>query len=117
MIETSYSYTESNAKIIEKLIDDDPVQINHIILATNDWLPEHKASSNVYLVVVRGIMTIQLAEQEAHTYHQGHIVNIPCQAKMNIGNMHDEVLEFFVVKSPNPRHYDFFTAGIQAVKK
>jgi quercetin dioxygenase-like cupin family protein len=113
MIEKISGFTVANEKTIEKLVNEDPVQINHIILPKDDRLPEHDSNSNVYLIILRGTMTIRLDEQEPHRYDHGQIVNVPCGVKMNIGNFTDVNLEFFVVKSPNPKHYDFFTNGVQ----
>ncbi len=105
MLEKTYTYTLEDAKKIEKLIDDDPVLINHIVLPKGDGLPEHYSNSNVYLIIVRGQINLKLEEQEQQTYDRGNIVNIPYNTKMNIKNLRDDILEFFVVKVPNPKHY------------
>ena len=104
MIEKQYTYTQTHEKVIEKLVGDDVAMINHIVLATGDALPEHYSDSNVYLVVVRGSLTIQLDEQEAN-YYQASVVNVPFHTKMNISNTGKETLEFFIVKAPHPRVY------------
>ncbi|NLE16339.1 MAG: hypothetical protein GX626_10780 [Spirochaetales bacterium] len=104
MIEKQYSYTQTNEKVIEKLVGDDMAMINHIVLAAGEALPEHYSDSNVYLVVTRGNLTIQLDEQETHHY-QASVVNIPFHTKMNISNAGKQVLEFFIVKAPHPRVY------------
>lgn len=48
MTETVYTYTKTDEKIVEKLVGDDQVMINHVVLANG----------------------------EAH-YYQGAIVNVP----------------------------------------
>jgi len=105
MHETIYSFKKLNEKIIEKIVDDDNVALNHMILTKGTGLPEHYSNSNVYMIIIRGTMTLKLGEQESHKYVEGQIVNIPNNIKMNVNNFDDEVLEFFVVKSPNPKHY------------
>lgn len=105
MLEKIYSFSTDDTKHIEKLIDDDPVLINHMILQKGEGLPEHYSNSNVYMVIIRGNMTLKLNEQEPHFYTYGHIINIPYHTKMSVYNFDDDVLEFFVVKSPNPKHY------------
>jgi mannose-6-phosphate isomerase-like protein (cupin superfamily) len=103
MIEKKYQFSLLNEKVIEKLIDDDNVAINHMLLPKDTGLPEHYSNSNVYMIIVRGIMTIKLNEEEANVHEKGAILNIPFKTKMNVKNCHDEILEFFVVKAPNPR--------------
>ncbi|MBA1336065.1 MAG: Uncharacterized protein HPY66_2024 [Firmicutes bacterium] len=103
MIETKYSYTISSSKIIERIIEDDHAAINHMVLPKGEALPEHYSNSNVYMIVVRGNITLRLNEQEEHSYPAGSILTIPYKTKMNVCNTHDEVLEFFVVKAPSPK--------------
>ncbi|MBC7363797.1 MAG: hypothetical protein H5U07_04540 [Candidatus Aminicenantes bacterium] len=50
-------------------------------------------------------MTLQLQHQEKKNYQAGIIINVPYNIKMNISNQDEEILEFFVIKSPNPRHF------------
>jgi len=106
VIEKQFKFQQVNTKQIEKIIDDDHVNINHMVLTKGDALPEHYSNSNVYMIVTRGSITLRLDEQEEHTYPSGSILNIPYKKKMNISNQHDEILEFFVVKAPSPRFYN-----------
>ncbi len=105
MLEKTYTYSKEDEKNIEKLIDDDNLQLNHMILPKNTGLPEHYSNSNVYMIVVRGTLSLQLEDHEPRQYETGHIVNIPYNTKMNVNNYNDDVLEFFVVKAPNPKNY------------
>ncbi len=104
MIETVYTYTKTVEKVIEKLVTDDDVMINHVVLRATEALVEHYSDSNVYLIVVSGTLTIALDDQEAQSYHAS-VVNVPFHTKMNISNVEKEALEFFIVKAPHPRVY------------
>jgi len=105
MIEKSYQFKNSNEKTIEKIIDDNNLLLNHMILVKGTGLPEHLSNSNVYMMIINGTLSIQLDGQEQKEYVEGNILNIPYGIKMNINNFHDENLEFFVVKTPNPKDY------------
>ena len=105
MIEKTYEFTIAETKTIERVIDDENVNLNHIVLEKGDSLPVHNANSNVYLVIARGVLSVSLAEQDVHAYRAGSIVNVPYGTRMHIRNEDDAVLEFFVFKSPNPRTY------------
>ncbi|MEM1486269.1 cupin domain-containing protein [Oscillospiraceae bacterium PP1C4] len=105
MLEKIYGFSTSDTKSIEKLIDDDPLLINHMVLPKGEGLPEHYSNSNVYMIVIRGRMTLALDEQEPHLYTCGQIISIPYHTKMNVNNFNEDILEFFVIKSPNPRNY------------
>lgn len=103
MIEKTYPYTQGDSKIIERIIEDDNVAINHMILPRGEALPEHYSNSNVYMIVVRGKVALQLDDQEVHDYVGGSIIAIPLQTKMNVKNHYDEVVELFVIKAPSPK--------------
>ena len=105
MIEKTYDYSLEDSKKVEKTINDDAAMINHMVFPMGQGLPEHYSNSNVYMIVVRGCLTLQLEEQEPHKYDKGKIINIPFHTKMSVNNKDEEVLEIFVIKSPNPRIY------------
>jgi len=103
MLEKQFNFTKTDTKIIERLIEDENLAINHMVLGKSEALPEHYSNSNVYMIIVRGQITLRLDDQEEHVYPSGSIINIPYKVKMNVYNQFDETLEFFVVKAPSPK--------------
>ena len=106
MIEKDFNFSNGDTKLIEKIISDGNVDLNHMIFPKDEGLPVHNANSNVYMIVIRGQLTLQLDDQEPHNYARGKIINIPYGTKMDVGNKDDEVLEIFVVKAPSPFNYN-----------
>ena len=105
MIEKTYKFSQTEEKIIERIVDDENINLNHMILRNGESLPEHYSNSNVYMIITKGIMSIKLDEQNFKDYKIGDILNIPYDTKMNVTNQNEQLLEFFVVKSPNPKDY------------
>lgn len=105
MIEKVYKYSTTDDKAVEKLIMDENVNYIHMVFNKNEGLPEHYSNSNVYMNVIRGMLTIRLNDQKAHQYSKGSLLEIPYNVKMNVGNSHEEVLELIVVKAPAPQNY------------
>jgi quercetin dioxygenase-like cupin family protein len=103
MVENEFRFTVTDEKVIERVLEDDNVGINHMVLRKSEALPEHYSNSNVYMIVARGQVTLRLDDQEPHAYEAGGILTIPYKTKMNVYNERDEVLELFVVKAPSPR--------------
>lgn len=103
MIEKVYKVTVTNNKTIERIVDDEYVNINHMVLTKDTGLPVHVSNSNLYMVVVRGTMSIALDDEPAILHQASKILAIPFNTKMEVTNKHDEVLEFYVLKSPNPK--------------
>jgi quercetin dioxygenase-like cupin family protein len=100
MIEQIFQMAKSNEQTIEKIISDENVHFNHMILNKNEGLPEHFSNSNVYMTIVRGLLSIGLDEQDIHEYTKGTVLKIPKGIKMNVKNLHDDTLELIVVKAP-----------------
>lgn len=104
MIEQIFKMTLGNEKTIEKIIQDENVHYNHMILNKDEGLPEHFSNSTVYMTVLRGILSIGLDGQEIHQYEAGSILKIPFNTKMNVKNYNEQVLELIVVKAPAPKN-------------
>lgn len=105
MIEQVYKYSITDNKAVEKLIMDENVNYIHMVFNKSEGLPEHYSNSNVYMNVIRGMLTIKLNDQETHQYPKGSLLEIPYNVKMNVGNSDEEVLELIVVKAPAPKNY------------
>lgn len=103
MVEKIFNLTLSDEKMVEKVIMDENLHYLHMVFGNGEGLPEHYSNSVVYMTVLRGTLTIQLNDQEPHTYEAGTLLKIPFETKMNVGNKHDAVLELIVVKAPAPK--------------
>lgn len=104
MIELVHSFSCLEEQTIERVLEDSQVGINHMILPKGGRLPEHRANSNVYMIVARGAVSLQLEDQEPHIYPAGALLVIPFRTLMNVLQHGEETLELFVVKSPSPRN-------------
>lgn len=102
MIEQIFQIVQGDTHTIEKVIADEHVHYNHMILGKNEGLPQHFSNSNVYMTVIRGLLSIGLDEQEIHEYPAGIVLKIPEGIKMNVKNLQDDTLELIVVKAPAP---------------
>lgn len=104
MIEQVFNMSTGNDKAVEKVIQDENIHYIHMVFNKNEGMPEHFSNSNVYMTVVRGLLSLQLDEQENHEYVKGTILKIPFNIKMNVRNLHDETLELIIVKAPAPKN-------------
>ncbi len=103
MIEQVFQMTQGNERTIERIITNEQVHLNHVILGKGDGLPLHLSNANVYMVVLRGLLSIGLGDQEMHEYAGGTILSIPEGVQMNVQNRHDEALSIMIIKAPAPR--------------
>lgn len=103
MLEKEYRFTETNAFTMEKIVDDERVNINHIVVEPGGAVPVHASNSFVHQIVVRGTLSLSLEDGPEERHTAGSIVAVPFNLKMAIRNRGDDTLEFFVVKAPNPR--------------
>lgn len=103
MIEKIYKMTSGDEKTVERIIEDENIHYAHIILGKDEGTPEHYTNSNLYMTVIRGKLSIRLAEQETNEYEAGTILRIPFNTKMSLNNLYNDILELTVVKVPAPK--------------
>ena len=103
MIETEYTYSDTTSMTMEKIVDDERVNINHIVVPPGEAVPTHASNSYVHQIIVRGTLSLSLEDEAFHHHEAGTIVAVPFNKKMVIRNQGEEMLEFFVVKAPSPR--------------
>ncbi len=103
MVEQVFKMTLGDKKAVEKIIFDENVHYLHMVFNENEGLPEHYSNSTVYMTVLRGMLSIQLDEQDNHEYEAGTVLKIPFKTKMNVRNLHSDTLELIVVKAPVPK--------------
>ncbi|MDW7661731.1 MAG: cupin domain-containing protein [Bacillota bacterium] len=104
MVEQVFKLAKGKEKVIEKVIHDENVHYNHMILNNGEGLPEHFSNSTVYMTVLTGTLSIGLGDEPVHVYESGTLLKIPFNVKMNVKNLHDEVLELLVIKAPAPQN-------------
>jgi quercetin dioxygenase-like cupin family protein len=80
----------------------DRLLVAHVVLPPGQATPRHETNADVHLIVVRGTLAVQLAEQEAHSYPAGSIVAVPYGTMMEARSAGPEPLEFFAIKAPHP---------------
>jgi len=102
MIEQVFHYSLGDAKSIEKVIFDENLHYIHMVFPKGEGAPEHYTNGNVYMTVLRGVLSLKLGEQEARDYTRGSIIKIPHNVKMLIKNPYEAVLELIIVKAPAP---------------
>jgi quercetin dioxygenase-like cupin family protein len=105
MVEKIYPYAVTDEKTVEIFLNDDNCSIGHVILKPGDELQEHSTDSNVYLLVVRGELTVTLNTVESKAFDRGAVVNVPYGTVMGMKNSSANVMELFAFKSPNPSNY------------
>lgn len=104
MVERIFKLAKGNERVVEKVVFDENVHYLHMVFNQNEGLPEHFSNSNVYMTVIRGRLSIGLDGQDIHEYAAGTLLKIPYQTKMNVKNLHADVLELIVVKAPAPKN-------------
>jgi quercetin dioxygenase-like cupin family protein len=105
MIEQVFPLARGPERTVEKVIQDDNLDYIHMLFNKDEGLPLHYSNSNVYMTVLQGTLTIGLNDQEDHHYSAATLLQIPYKVKMNVRNVHDDLLELLVIKAPAPKNY------------
>lgn len=88
--------------VVEKLIHDDNIAYTHVVLAGGDGFPPHNADAPVYITVLRGHLTLDIAAQGDQVFDRGSVIAIPKGVRLHLRNAHEELLELIAIKSPPP---------------
>lgn len=105
MIEEIFTFSKGYERKVEKVVQDDNIDYIHMRFNQDEGLPIHHSNSNVYMTVVEGKLSINLDDQETHTYPAGTLLKIPYQTQMHVRNMHEETLVLIVAKAPAPKNF------------
>ncbi len=90
-----------NALGKRKLVDENHLLIMQIALKSGQTVPEHKADSNLHLLVMRGGITVFSGDAD-HSLREGDLFPVSYQAPMLIKNDECADATFLVIKTPNP---------------
>ena len=85
-IEKVYQLYQGEEKKVEKVVQDDNLDYIHMVFTQGEGLPSHYSNSNVYMTVLKGVLSITLDEQPVHKYEAGTLLIIPYHVKMNVRN-------------------------------
>ena len=105
MVEKLYPYSVTDENIVEIFLNDENCTMGHVVLKPGEELTEHLTDSNVYLLVVRGELTVSLDQAKSKTFGRGAVVNLPFGILLGMKNSSENVMELFAFKSPNPKNY------------
>lgn len=105
MIEEVFFLSKNTERTVDKVIQDDNLDYIHMRFNKDEGLPLHLSNSNVYMTVLQGTLSIGLNDQDITPYPAGTLLRIPFRTKMNVRNLHDELLELIVIKAPAPKNY------------
>lgn len=84
-----------------KLVDEKHVLMMQAALKPGQKVPEHKANSNVHLVILKGAVVVNLAGTDV-AVKEGDLLPIAVGTQMHIRNDSQQNATFLIVKTPNP---------------
>lgn len=97
---TDIPYTEGQMGK-RQLVDEKHLLVMQVALKPTQQVPEHKANSNVHLLVVEGQITVTLAGQNL-VAAKGALIPVAFKTLMSIRNVSAENASFLILKTPNP---------------
>ena len=97
---TAIPYTEGQMGK-RQLVDEKHLLVMQVALKPAQQVPEHRANSNVHLLVVEGQITVTLAGQDLAAT-KGSLVPVAFQTLMSIRNASKQNASFLILKTPNP---------------
>ncbi len=84
-----------------KVVDEKHVLMMQAALTPGQKVPEHKANSNVHIVVLKGAIVANLAGTDV-AVKEGDLLPVAFGTQMQLRNESRENATFLIVKTPNP---------------
>lgn len=97
-MEKVYKYTITDNEIMENIFKDEKLLMNHVVIPPGKVFPKHPTDAIVYVLIIRGELSVAIENNAIKTYKAGQLVNIPKGLNTELGNRGKEALELFVVK-------------------
>lgn len=105
MKEEIFKISDSNIPIVEAVIKDENINFMHMVFNNKESLKTHYSNANVYMTVVKGILSLSLNDGPFKNYTKNTVIKIPFNTKMMVHNHNQDILEIYVIKSPAPGKY------------
>ena len=84
-----------------QLVDEKHLLVMQVALKPGQQVPQHKANSNVHLLVVAGQIIVTLDGQDT-VAAKGSLLPVGFKTPMSIRNDAKDNASFLILKSPNP---------------
>ena len=94
----SYSFSLTDQEIFENIFTDEKLLMNHVVIPPGKVFPKHPTDAVVYVLIVRGELSVITGDDPQETFKAGSLVNIQKNVSTELGNKTNEILELFVVK-------------------
>lgn len=93
-----FTYTKDATDIFENVIRDENLMLNHVIIEPGKHFPKHPTDALVYIMIIRGELSIQLEDDEKEVFGVGYAIHIDKGVESTLSNESKEKVELFVVK-------------------
>ncbi|MFA5736369.1 MAG: hypothetical protein WC925_04605, partial [Bacilli bacterium] len=77
MIENIFKLTQGKKTTVERVLVDENIHYLHFILNKDQDRPVHFSDAPLYMTVLKGTLTLRLAEQDNQVYPVGTVIKIP----------------------------------------
>ncbi len=98
MLAKLFTYTVEEKDLFENILKDDNLMLNHVIIESGKFFPKHPTDAHVYIIVVKGELSIALGDQSQKTYKKGQVIEVEKGIESVLGNGSDGFTECFVIK-------------------
>ncbi len=105
MKEEIFKMNKIDTSVVEAVIKDENINFMHMVFNNGESLKTHYSNANVYMTVVKGILSLSLNDLPFMKYENNTVIKIPYNTKMKVQNHDEDILEIYVIKSPAPGKY------------
>jgi hypothetical protein len=94
-----FNYTITDDETFENVFKDENLLLNHVVIPQNKYFEKHPTDSTVHIIILRGTLSIAIAEDDRVLYEKGVVINVSKGVVSVLGNPGPEITELMVIKS------------------
>lgn len=94
----TFPYTQGQTDLFENIVSLEDLQLNHVLIPEGKVFPAHPTDAEVYILLLKGTLSIAIDGEKAVKYPCGQVIHIPLGTLSELGNLDEEQVEAFIVK-------------------
>lgn len=98
MLSRLFNYTTEEKDLFENILKDENIMLNHVIIESGKFFPRHPTDAHVYIIVIKGQLSITLGDEAKQTFKKGDVIEVEKGIDSVLGNGSDGFTECFVIK-------------------
>ncbi|WP_105616561.1 cupin domain-containing protein [Vallitalea okinawensis] len=93
-----FEFTQTEDDLFENILKTEDMLLNHVVMEVGKAFPRHATDAEVFMIINKGEVTVELEVGSEQTFSAGQVLNIPMGTETTLSNKSQSITELFVIK-------------------